>query len=174
MSSSTTMGDEKDGKHEEDEYKNEKDDKRLFQYDELKWASPLEDRTQSQQEREQEQRQMESTNLTNMKNLSSIPTSTTYEYPPSPTTYTSTITSSTSTSTEGLKLEIPRRRSYTKTITTSPDGTVKIGEIVQVNVSGEIMTSPDGWRRHTRVFGGGPCRACEESDKSRAMMGASP
>ena len=46
----------------------------------------------------------------------------------------------------------PRRRSYTKTMS---DGT---------EVSGEIIVA-DGWRRHTRVFGGGVCKACEESER---------
>lgn len=46
----------------------------------------------------------------------------------------------------------PRRRSYTKTTT---DGT---------EVSGEIIVA-EGWRRHTRVFGGGVCQACEESER---------
>jgi hypothetical protein len=46
----------------------------------------------------------------------------------------------------------PRRRSYTKTMA---DGT---------EVSGEIIVA-EGWRRHTRVFGGGVCKACEESER---------
>ncbi|KAH8599161.1 hypothetical protein B0O99DRAFT_591034 [Bisporella sp. PMI_857] len=46
----------------------------------------------------------------------------------------------------------PKRRSYTKT---TPEG----GE-----VSGEIIVA-EGWRRHTRVFGGGVCLACEESNR---------
>jgi len=47
---------------------------------------------------------------------------------------------------------LPRRRSYTKQ---TPSGT---------EVTGEIITG-EGWRRHTRVFGGGVCKACEESDR---------
>jgi len=50
----------------------------------------------------------------------------------------------------------PRRRSYTKTTT---DG---------VEVSGEII-SAGGFRRHTKVFGGGVCEACLESER---MMSA--
>jgi len=46
----------------------------------------------------------------------------------------------------------PRRRSYTKTMV---DGT---------EVSGEILVA-EAWRRHTRVFGGGVCQACEESER---------
>ncbi len=34
-----------------------------------------------------------------------------------------------------------------------------------VEVTGEILVSPEGWRRHTRVFGGGVCKACEESER---------
>ncbi|KAG0652663.1 hypothetical protein D0Z07_0106 [Hyphodiscus hymeniophilus] len=51
-------------------------------------------------------------------------------------------------------MEMPptRRRSYTKTMV---DGT---------EVSGEIIVA-EGWRRHTKVFGGGVCKACEESDR---------
>jgi hypothetical protein len=45
-----------------------------------------------------------------------------------------------------------RRRSYTKT---TADGT---------EVTGEIVVG-EGWRRHTRVFGGGVCEACAESDR---------
>jgi len=47
----------------------------------------------------------------------------------------------------------PRRRSYTKTTTAGTE------------VSGEIIVA-EGWRRHTRVFGGGVCKACEESERS--------
>jgi hypothetical protein len=46
----------------------------------------------------------------------------------------------------------PRRRSYTKIMA---DGT---------EVSGEIIAA-EGWRRHTKVFGGGVCKACEENDR---------
>jgi hypothetical protein len=53
----------------------------------------------------------------------------------------------------------PRRRSYTKA-TTSSEG-------VEVLVNGEIVVA-EGWRRHTRVFGGGVCKACEESERKMA------
>lgn len=46
----------------------------------------------------------------------------------------------------------PRRRSYTKMTT---EGTEFTGEIV----------AAEGWRRHTRVFGGGVCEACLESQR---------
>jgi hypothetical protein len=50
---------------------------------------------------------------------------------------------------------LPRRRSYTsKTI----DG---------MNVEGEIIVA-EGWRRHTKVFGGGVCKACEENKERMA------
>ncbi|KAK2625929.1 hypothetical protein QTJ16_005241 [Diplocarpon rosae] len=48
--------------------------------------------------------------------------------------------------------EPPRRRSYTRT---TPSGTEVRGEVVLA----------DGWRRHTRVFGGRVCQACEESER---------
>ncbi|APA16154.1 hypothetical protein sscle_16g109240 [Sclerotinia sclerotiorum 1980 UF-70] len=49
----------------------------------------------------------------------------------------------------------PRRRSYTK----PPNSLINTPA-----VSGEII-SGDGWRRHTRVFGGGVCEACAESER---------
>ncbi|OBT61793.1 hypothetical protein VE03_08771 [Pseudogymnoascus sp. 23342-1-I1] len=51
----------------------------------------------------------------------------------------------------------PRRRSYTKTA-------------AGVEVVGEVVTG-EGWRRHTRVYGGGVCLACLESERMRAAMG---
>ena len=60
-------------------------------------------------------------------------------------------TEMTFTSFEAMEIP-PRRRSYTKIMT---DGT---------EVSGEIIAA-EGWRRHTKVFGGGVCKACEENDR---------
>ncbi|KFY41568.1 hypothetical protein V494_02906, partial [Pseudogymnoascus sp. VKM F-4513 (FW-928)] len=51
----------------------------------------------------------------------------------------------------------PRRRSYAKTA-------------AGVEVVGEVVTG-EGWRRHTRVYGGGVCLACLESERMRAAMG---
>ncbi|KFY61941.1 hypothetical protein V497_02696 [Pseudogymnoascus sp. VKM F-4516 (FW-969)] len=51
----------------------------------------------------------------------------------------------------------PRRRSYTKTAS-------------GVEVVGEVVTG-EGWRRHTRVYGGGVCLACLESERMRVAMG---
>lgn len=52
---------------------------------------------------------------------------------------------------------IPRRRSYTK----NQDG---------VEVQGEVVMG-DTWRRHTRVYGGGVCLACLESENKMVGMG---
>ncbi|KAK6602603.1 hypothetical protein H4I95_06540 [Botrytis cinerea] len=49
----------------------------------------------------------------------------------------------------------PRRRSYTKPPNPLTNTPVVNGEII----------SGDGWRRHTRVFGGGVCEACAESER---------
>ena len=61
--------------------------------------------------------------------------------------------------------DLPRRRSYTKThSTSSTSSTSSTGSTSSVTVTGEIIAS-DYWRRHTRVFGGGVCKACEESER---------
>ncbi|CAL3968455.1 unnamed protein product [Diplocarpon coronariae] len=52
--------------------------------------------------------------------------------------------------------EPPRRRSYTQR---TPRGTEVRGEVVLA----------EGWRRHTRVFGGGVCRCCEESERRETL-----
>jgi hypothetical protein len=52
----------------------------------------------------------------------------------------------------------PRRRSYTKTI----DG---------LEVQEEIVVA-EGWKRHTRVYGGGVCQACLDSEKKMKLMKA--
>lgn len=70
--------------------------------------------------------------------------------------------------------ELPRRRSYTKTLSFSSTtsaapypsstttGTPASNFIKEASLTGEII-SGEGWRRHTRVYGGGVCVACEES-----------
>lgn len=60
----------------------------------------------------------------------------------------------------------PRRRSYTKMKTMEGQD-----DIVQLNVQGEIVVA-EGWRRHTRVYGGGVCLACAESERRMKGMGA--
>ena len=74
--------------------------------------------------------------------------------PPSPTfdPETNTWTFDSFAPAPKIGMPSPRRRSYTKNM---PDG----GEI-----SGEIVVA-EGWRRHTRVFGGGVCTACQESER---------
>lgn len=57
----------------------------------------------------------------------------------------------TSKSTQVQAMEIPRRRSYTKTVQ-------------GVEMQGEIIVA-EGWKRHTRVYGGGVCEACLESER---------
>lgn len=57
--------------------------------------------------------------------------------------------------TSPLSPDIPRRRSYTKTVA-SLDGEIKL--------EGEILET-ESWRRHTRVYGGGVCLACVESEE---------
>jgi hypothetical protein len=95
------------------------------------------------------------TNETNVRNLESVPASpisiTSSSSPPSPS-----FSNSFDSFESGLKIDIPRRRSYTKTIEGGKEA---------MEVTGEIVVSPEGWRRHTRVFGGGVCKACEESER---------
>jgi hypothetical protein len=79
------------------------------------------------------------------------------ERPPFPPPFTPPMLSSSPTemtfsSFEAAMEMVPRRRSYTKTL---PDGT---------EVTGEVIVA-EGWRRHTKVFGGGVCKACEESER---------
>ncbi|PQE11055.1 hypothetical protein CJF31_00000816 [Rutstroemia sp. NJR-2017a BVV2] len=57
----------------------------------------------------------------------------------------------------------PRRRSYTRphpnnTNPSSPHSPS------YPDINGEILIG-DGWRRHTKVFGGGVCEACAESER---------
>jgi hypothetical protein len=65
---------------------------------------------------------------------------------------------------------LPRRRSYTKTLSNSSvsssgsSGSGSSSTSGSIVVTGEILQA-EGWRRHTRVFGGGVCKACEESER---------
>lgn len=52
----------------------------------------------------------------------------------------------------------PRRRSYTKMVD---------GMTMGIEVSEEIIVAAEGWRRHTRVYGGGVCLACLESESEQ-------
>ncbi|KAI9742153.1 MAG: hypothetical protein M1818_004053 [Claussenomyces sp. TS43310] len=54
------------------------------------------------------------------------------------------------------ELPVPRRRSYTK-------------DVEGVEVEGEIIVA-DGWSRHTRVYGGGVCQACLESERKALAL----
>jgi len=56
--------------------------------------------------------------------------------------------------------DFPRRRSYTKTLS---NGSEISGEIILSSGTGEGQAARE-WRRHTKVFGGGICMACEESE----------
>jgi hypothetical protein len=96
------------------------------------------------------------------------PTTLEFEFPYSTTPYptsepavlsTPRNPTSTSGSGSGSETDLPRRRSYTKTHSTSSNSSV--------TVSGEVIAA-EGWRRHTRVFGGGVCKACEESERRMA------
>jgi hypothetical protein len=58
----------------------------------------------------------------------------------------------------------PRRRSYTKNLP------MPGSENVDVSVQGEIVMG-EGWRRHTRVYGGGVCLACLESEQKMKDFG---
>jgi hypothetical protein len=138
-------------KGREHEYQSEKKTAKGYEYEYTKQTT-----TQSSQEPT-----LFETNLTNVRNLESVPSpSPTYPTPTSsPSDPSSTSEATSSSSQTGLKIDIPRRRSYTKTIVSGG------AEIVEVEVNGEIIVSPDGWRRHTRVFGGGVCKACEESER---------
>jgi len=65
------------------------------------------------------------------------------------------------TSQDVVDLDVPRRRSYMKI---TPTGT---------EINGEIIVA-EGWRRHTKVFGGGVCAACEENERRLAKVMGGP
>ncbi|KAE9375275.1 hypothetical protein N431DRAFT_463373 [Stipitochalara longipes BDJ] len=78
------------------------------------------------------------------------------EYPPTNTSeppILSSLPNATTTTNPGNPL--PRRRSYTKTLSTSStSSTLSSGSTSSsVIVNGEVIQA-EGWRRHTRVFGG--------------------
>jgi hypothetical protein len=56
-----------------------------------------------------------------------------------------------------VDLDTPRRRSYTKMTSAGTE------------ITGEIVVA-EGWRRHTKVFGGGVCAACEENERRLAKV----
>jgi hypothetical protein len=85
------------------------------------------------------------------------PTTLEFEFP-----YSSTPSSEPPALTSTSTSQLPRRRSYTKT--SSPEASFSSSSSSSVTVTGEII-SAEGWRRHTRVFGGGVCKACEESER---------
>jgi hypothetical protein len=89
----------------------------------------------------------------------------------------------------------PRRRSYTKTSTVpiSParaytfpitadelESQFSSGAdpnpplVVGIELAEEVIIAAEGWRRHTRVYGGGVCRVCEESEEQIRLMGLRP
>jgi hypothetical protein len=43
-----------------------------------------------------------------------------------------------------------------------------------IELNEEVIIAAEGWRRHTRVYGGGVCRACEESEEEMRLMGVRP
>ncbi|KAI9055940.1 hypothetical protein LZ554_000875 [Drepanopeziza brunnea f. sp. 'monogermtubi'] len=79
-----------------------------------------------------------------------------YESPPTWSPVGSATESLEAAAARGM-VDWPRRRSYTET---TPEG---------VEVQGEVVVMAGGWRRHTKVFGGGVCVACEESDRRIEM-----
>ena len=98
----------------------------------------------------------------------------------------------------------PRRRSYTKTSTipisppaaraytfpiTADESEFQFGTgvtgvvdpnappaqlVMGIELAEEVIIAAEGWRRHTRVYGGGVCRACEESEEQMRALGVRP
>jgi hypothetical protein len=46
--------------------------------------------------------------------------------------------------------------------------------VVGIELAEEVIIAAEGWRRHTRVYGGRVCRACEESEEQMRLMGVRP
>lgn len=109
--------------------------------------------------------------------------------PTSPSTSTTTATAPSQLPTP------PRRRSYTKTSTvpisparaytfpiTADESEFQFGSgsdpnpplVMGIELAEEVIIAAEGWRRHTRVYGGGVCRACEESEEQMRLMGMKP
>jgi len=109
---------------------------------------------------------------------------------------TSPTSTSTTTATAPSQLPTPpRRRSYTKTSTvpisparaytfpiTADESEFQFGSgadpnpplVMGIELAEEVIIAAEGWRRHTRVYGGGVCRACEESEEQMRLMGMKP
>jgi hypothetical protein len=46
--------------------------------------------------------------------------------------------------------------------------------VMGMELAEEVIIAAEGWRRHTRVYGGGVCRACEESEEQMRALGVKP
>ena len=109
--------------------------------------------------------------------------------PTSPSTSTTTATAPSQLPTP------PRRRSYTKSSTvpisppraytfpiTADESEFQFGSgadpnpplVMGIELAEEVIIAAEGWRRHTRVYGGGVCLACEESEEQMRLMGVRP
>lgn len=95
------------------------------------------------------------------------PSASTQSFATPPTEVTVTSLSSERITSENL----PRRRSYSRTLTVPSPGDSQISEAIKVQVSGEVVLA-EGWRRHTRVFGGSVCKACEGNQRNMAPWSA--
>lgn len=69
-----------------------------------------------------------------------------------------TITSMSEIPQQAENLELQRRRSYPNRDTS------------EMNETNEEIVVAEGWRRHTRVYGGGVCQACLESEERMRAM----
>ena len=46
--------------------------------------------------------------------------------------------------------------------------------VIGIELTEEVIIAAKGWRRYTRVYGGGVCQACEESEEQMRLMGVEP